>query len=143
MALFARCIPSFSSSFEQDTALLAPVWRRWRETSRHGCEAPFFHVGFYENESHLSKIDMDGAWSIGADRWKEILCFKSMGDVFKFLAVTCEKDRSTSRSVSNTDNVTLYVLRTVASWRKRLIETTVTGRNVGNGRFVVPWESSI
>jgi hypothetical protein len=76
---------------------------------------------------------MDCTWSIGADRRKEILCFKSMGDVVKLLAVSCEKNCSASWSISNTDNVTLYILRTVASWGERLVETPVTRRNVGNG----------
>jgi hypothetical protein len=69
---------------------------------------------------------MDSAGAIGTDGGKEVLRFQSMSDVIKFLAVTCEEDRPTSRSVSNTDNVTLYVLRAVGSWSERLIEASMT-----------------
>jgi hypothetical protein len=139
MTLLARCVPAFPAGLEQDTALLASVWRRWRKTPRHGCEAPFFHVCFYENESHLSKIDMDCARSVGTDGWKEVLRFKSMGDVIELFAIAGEKYGAAPRPVSNTDNITLDILRTVGSWGEWLIETTVARRNVGNGRFVVSW----
>jgi hypothetical protein len=69
---------------------------------------------------------MDCARSIGTDCRKEVLCFKSMCDIIKLLAVACEKYRSASRSISNTNNVALYILRTVSGWSERLIETTVT-----------------
>jgi uncharacterized protein (UPF0262 family) len=69
---------------------------------------------------------MDCAWAIGTDCGKEILCFKSMRDIIKLLAVACEKYRSTSRSISNSDNVALYILRPVSGWSERLIEATVT-----------------
>ena len=127
MALLPGYVSPLSSSLEQDTALLASIRRRRRETARHGCEAPFLHIRFDENETHLSEVDMDCAGSIGTDCGKEILCFKSMGDVVELLAVACEEDRSTSRSVSNTDNVTLYILRAVTGWSEGLVEPTVTG----------------
>jgi hypothetical protein len=69
---------------------------------------------------------MDSAGTIGTDGGKEVLRFQSMSDVIKFLAVACEEDCPASRSVSNTDNVTLYVLMTVESWSERLIEASMT-----------------
>jgi hypothetical protein len=133
MALLARWVPAFPSSFEQDTALLASVWRRWRKTPRHGRKAPLFHVCFYENESHLSKIDVDCARSVGTDCWKEVLRFKAMGDVIELFAIAGEKYRAASRPVSNTDYITLYKLRAVGCWGEGLVETTVARRDVGNG----------
>jgi hypothetical protein len=69
---------------------------------------------------------MDSARPVGTDCGKEVLCFQSMSDVIELLAVACEEDCPTSRSVSNTDNITLYVLRTVGGWRERLIEASMT-----------------
>jgi hypothetical protein len=137
MTLLVRGVPAFPSSFEQDAALLASVWRGRCKTPRHGCEAPFFHVCFYENESHLSKIDVDCARPVGTDCWKEVLRFQSMGDIIELFAVAGEKYRATSRPVSNADNITLYILWAVGSWGERLIEATVTRRDVCNRCFVI------
>ena len=133
MALLARRVPAFPSGFEQDAALLASVWRRWRKTSRHGRKAPLFHICFYENEPHLSKIDVDCAGSVGTDGWKEVLRFKAMGDVIELFAIACKKYRAAARPISNTDYITLYILRPVGCWGEGLVETTVARRDVGNG----------
>lgn len=66
-----------------------------------------------------------------------------MGDVLELLAIACEKNRPTSRSIPNTDNVALYILWTVSGWSERLVESTMTRRNIGDGRFVVAYTESV
>ena len=137
MALFARGVPSLSSSLEKNTALLTSVRRRRRKASRHGCEAPLLHIRFDENKSHLSKVHVDCTGSIGAHCRKEILCFESMGDIVQLLTVASEEDCSASRSVSDTNDIALYILGAVEGWGERLIKTAVTRGYIGNGRLVV------
>ena len=132
MALLTRGVTSLSASLEQYAALLASVWWRRRKASGHGCEAPLLHVCFDENKSHLSEVDVDSAWSIGADCGEEILCFQSMGNVVQLFAIAREKYRPTPGSVADANNVTLNILRTVDGWNERLVESAVPRRNVGD-----------
>jgi hypothetical protein len=70
---------------------------------------------------------MDCAGPIGPDGGKEVLRFQSMSDVIEFLAVARKEDCPTSRSVSDPNNITLYVLRTVGGGSERLVEAPMTG----------------
>ena len=132
MALLTRGVSSLSASLEQYTALLASVRRRGGQASGHGCEAPFLYVCFDENKSHLSEVDVNCAWSIGAYCWEEILCFQSMGNVVQLFAVAREKYRPTPGSVADANNVALDVLGTIDGWNERLVKSAVSRRNIGD-----------
>ena len=64
---------SFSACFKEYTALFTSVWRWRRQTPSHRCQPPFFYVRFYEDKPALAEIDMNGAGTVGTDRWEEVL----------------------------------------------------------------------
>lgn len=107
--LILRLANTLTTCFQQYAALLTAI-RRWgRQASCHGSKAPFLHVGLDENEAHLPEIDMNSAWSVGAHGWEEVLCFQIACNLFEFLAVACEEYATSTRTVADTDYVTLYI----------------------------------
>ena len=61
------------AGFEENAALLGTIWR-WRcERAGHGSKTPLLNVGFDKNKASLTKVDMDDAGSVGADRGEEVL----------------------------------------------------------------------
>lgn len=87
--------------------MLAPIRWRWSKTARHWCQSPFLNIRLDKDEAGLPKVDVYGAWSVGTDCGEEILRFKTMCDVFKFLAVAGEEDGAGSWAIAATDYVAL------------------------------------
>lgn len=127
---------AFSSPFQENTTLLTSVrWRR-RQRARHGRQSPFLHVCLDEDEPHLPKVHVHLARAISSDRREEVLGFQAVCDVLELLAVASEENRSRSRSVANTNDITLDVRRAVRVCGERLVEPTRAGGCVRNGSLV-------
>jgi hypothetical protein len=74
----------------------------------------------------LSKVDVYGAGSVGADSREEIVGFEAMGNVFKFLAVTSEEDGTSTRTITDANYITLYICRSVGCRVEGLVESAVS-----------------
>ena len=59
--------------FEKNAALFRAIWRGWCERSGHGSKTPFLNVGFDKDKAGLTKVDVDDAGSVRADRREEVL----------------------------------------------------------------------
>ena len=111
---------------QENTALLAAVWR-WRcEAAGHRRKAPLFDVCFYKDKSTLPKVDVYRTRPVSADRWEEILGLKAMRHIIQFLAVAREEYCSCARPITDANNVTLYILGSVWGWGERLVIPSVT-----------------
>lgn len=64
---------TFSTTFEEDAALFAAVWRWWCKAASHRGKTPFLDIGFDEDKAHLAKVDLDVARAIGSDGREEVL----------------------------------------------------------------------
>jgi hypothetical protein len=82
---------------------------------------------------------MNCAWTVGADRWKQVLRPVVMGDVFKLLAIASEENCPRTGSVANADDIALEKWRAVGCRRERLVVSAMTSRLVGNRGFVEAW----
>src|SRR5579862_2739522 len=91
---------TFPSGFKQNAALFAAEWRWRSEASRHWSQAPLLHVCFDEDESHLPKVDMYRAGPICSNSWKQVLRFKVVGNVVKFLPISSKEDGSSPWPIS-------------------------------------------
>lgn len=114
----------FSTAIQQDGALLAAIWGWRSQTARHGCQTPLLHVGLNKNETHLTEIDVHLARPVSANSGEEILRFKTMCYVVQFFSIAREEDGACSGPISDADDITLYVCRTVCCGRERLIVST-------------------
>ena len=115
---------AFSTAIQQDRTLLAAIWGRRRQTACHGCQSPLFHIGFDEDEAHLSKIDMYLTGPVGANSGKEILRFETVCYIIQLLSIACKENGACSRSIADANYVTLYICRTVGCRCKRLVVPT-------------------
>lgn len=125
-----------AAGLEQYAALLAAVRRRWRQATRHGSQPPFFYVCLDEDEAALAEIDVHGARPIGAHCWEEVLRFQAMNYVVKLFAIASEEDAACAWAISNTNHVALDKFWAVVGALKRLVISTLAGRNVGKRTFV-------
>ena len=137
-ALIRRCaLPrSFSSCFQQNTALLTAVRRWWSQAASHRRKAPFLDISFNKNKTALAKIDMYGARTVGTDGWKEVLCLEPMSNVVKFLAIAGEEYTAGSGTVADPNHIALHEVGTIIGWVEGLIIPAMTSRYVGYGAFV-------
>jgi hypothetical protein len=87
--------------------LLATIRWGWGEAASHGGQAPFLDVALDEDESHLAKVYMDGARSVGTYGREEVLRTIIMSHVLEFLAVASKEDGAGSGSISNTYHIAL------------------------------------
>lgn len=124
------------ATFEEDTALLAAVWRRWCKTTGHRRKSPLLDVRFNEDEAHLTKIDLDVARSIRADCWEEVLTLETVCDIFQLLSIACEEDRAGPWSVAYTYNISLLIYGRILRPFKRLVVSSLSGRRVRDREFV-------
>jgi hypothetical protein len=78
----AHTLPyTLATTFQKDGALFAAI-RRWRcEAARHWCKTPLLHIRFNENKSHLTKVDVHLARSVGANRREEVLRLQAVCDI--------------------------------------------------------------
>ena len=125
-----------SSRFEQDAALFAPVGGWGGKRARHGSQAPFFHVGFDEDEAGLAEVDVDGAGAVGAHGGEEVLVFKAVRDVVEFFAVACEEDGAGAGPIADAYYVALDVGRAVGGGGEGLVVPAGAGGGVGEGGAV-------
>jgi hypothetical protein len=123
---------TLAARVQENRSLFAAVWWRRSQTASLRGQAPLLYVGLNEDKSHLPKVDMDLAWTLGADRRKEVLCFETVCDIIKFLAVAGEEDRPSARPVSDTDNVALNICGSVSGRCEGLVVASVAVRSVGN-----------
>lgn len=66
-------IDVLSAGFEKNAALLRAI-RGWRgETASDGREAPFLDVGLDEDETRLTKVNVDGGWAVCTNCREEVL----------------------------------------------------------------------
>jgi hypothetical protein len=116
---------AFAARVQKDRSLFATVRGRRSQAASLRSKTPFLYVGLNENESHLSKINVDLARSLCADCREEVLSLESVCNVVKLLAITCEKDCSCARPVPNSDNVSLNVSWSVSGRCEGLVVTSV------------------
>lgn len=76
---------------KQDAAGLGAIgwWRSQR--SGHGCQAPFFYVGFDEDKASLSKVDVYGCGAVGAYGGEKVWILDAVYDVVQFLAIASKE----------------------------------------------------
>jgi hypothetical protein len=117
--------------------LFAAIRRRRRKTTSHGGKTPFLDIGFDEDESRLSKINVYCAGAIGTDCWEEVLRFQAVGYIFELLAIAREENSTCAWAVSYTDNITLNVCRCVVRGSKWLVVSSMATGCVCN-RILVP-----
>ena len=123
---------SFASRIQKNRSLFAAVrWGRSQATCLWG-KTPFLYVGFNEDESHLSEVDMYLTRSLSANRGKEVLSLESMRNIVEFLAVTGEEDCSCARSVTNSNNIALDVGRSVSRGCEGLVVAPIAVGSVRN-----------
>lgn len=115
------CVTPISSSLEQDTILLTAIWRWWRQTSCYWCQAPFFDVCLDEHKSTLAEIYVDVAGAVGTNRRKEVLRFQTMYNIIQLFTVSRKKYRPRSRSIANSDYITLNIFGPVSGGGERLV----------------------
>lgn len=128
---------AFTARVQENRALFAPVWRWWSQAASLWGESPFLYVGFNENESHLSKVDMHLTRSLGADRGEEVLSLESVCNVVKFLAIASEENRSSARSVTNSNDVSLNICGPVSGRCEGLVVASITVGSVRDRGLVV------
>lgn len=123
-------ITVFPASLQQDAACFGTV--RWWGGQRpsHGCETPFLHISFDENESSLAEVDVDSCGSVGADSGEEILVLHPVAHIVQFLAVTSEEDAPCSGTVPATNDIALNNRGPVGCVVERLIETPEAVREI-------------
>jgi hypothetical protein len=64
---------ALTARLEEDAALLTAIgWGRGQAAGHRG-QTPFLDVAFDEDESHLTKVDVNGTGSVGANRGEEVL----------------------------------------------------------------------
>lgn len=134
---------TFAARIEEDATLFAAIRRRRREAASHRRKTPFFYVSFDEDEARLSKVNMDSAGSVGTNGGKEVVGFQPVGYILELFAVACEEDGSCSRSISNADNVALYIGWSVGGSIERLIISSMATRRVCNGILMPPYQKSL
>ncbi len=106
---------------QQDSVGFDAVWWRWCQGPGHGSQPPLLHVGLDEDESGLTKVDVDDARPVRAEGWEEVLRLQAVDHVLQSLAVPREEYCPRPRSVANTNNVALDNLRTVRGCVERLV----------------------
>lgn len=102
---------------------------RWGrgETAGHRRQTPFLYVRLNEDKTALPEVDMNRAGAVRADCRKEILGLEAMGYVVELFAVAGEEDCARTRSVPDTYDISLYVLRTVICRSKGLVVAALAG----------------
>lgn len=116
--------PILGAGLEENTALLGTIWR-WRcERASHRSETPLLDIGFDEDKASLTKVDMDDAGSVRADRGEEVLRLQAVYYILQLLSVSGEENRATSRAVADANNIALNNLRAVGSSIERLVVAT-------------------
>lgn len=78
--------------------------------------------------------------SVCAYRREEVLRLEAVCDVVEFLAVAGEEDGSGSRSVSNANDVSLDIGRSVGRRLEGLVVAAVSIGHVRYRRLVVAWD---
>ncbi len=79
---------------------------------------------------------MNLAGSVGTNSGEEILRFQAVCYVFQLLAISSKEDGSGSRSVSDSDYVSLQELRAVVGSVERLVVPPLAVRHIGDRLFV-------
>ena len=116
--------PILGAGLEENAALLRTIWR-WRcERPSHGSETPLFNIGFDEDKASLTKVDMNNAGSVRADRGEEVLRLQAVYHILQLLSVSSKENRATSGAVTDTNNIALNDLRTVRSSVEGLVVAT-------------------
>lgn len=64
---------TFAATLEQDATSFAAIRRRRRKTAGHGSQPPFLNICLDEDETKLTKVDVDAARTIGTDSWEEVV----------------------------------------------------------------------
>lgn len=105
----SRCayIAVLVASLEEDAALLRTIRRWWRKRACDGSKTPLLDVGFNEDETSLSEVDMHNSWTDGADGREEVGRLQTVDNLLKFLTVAGEEDGASTRAVAYADNVAL------------------------------------
>jgi hypothetical protein len=116
---------ALASRVQKNRSLLTAIWRRGSQAASLRGKAPFLHIGLDEDESHLSKVDMNLARSLSADRGEEVLRFETVCDIVQFLAVTGEEDGTSARPVPDSYNITLDICGTVSGRCEGLVVASV------------------
>lgn len=116
--------------------MLATVGRWRRKTAGHGRQSPLLDVCFDEDKAHLAKVDLDVARPICSHSREEVLCLEAMRDIVELLSVASEKDSAGARPVAYTNDVALFVVRSVVGARERLVVPSLAARCVCNGPFM-------
>lgn len=130
-----------STRLQQNAALFTPVgWRRRKATGHRG-KTPFLNIRLDEHETHLAKVDVDGARTIGANCGKEILCFEVVGHLFQLLSISREEYASRPRPVSNANNIALHIFRTVWDSIEWLIVSPMSAGQICQRRFVEAFQN--
>lgn len=122
----------FSASLQQDAAGFGTIWGWGCQRPSHGCETPFLHISFDENESSLAEVDVDSRGSVGADSGEEILVLQSMAYIIQLLAVPSEENATCSGTVPAAYDIALDNLWPVRCMVERLVETPEAIREVGS-----------
>lgn len=116
---------AFATGVQENRALFAPVGR-WRcQAASLRSKTPLLHVGFNENESHLSEIDMHLARSLSTDGREEVLSLEAMCNIVKFLAVAGEENGSGAGPVANSNDVSLDICWSISGGCERLVVASV------------------
>lgn len=137
------CGAAVGARFQQNTTLLRSVRRRRREASGSGSQTPFLDIGLDEDETGLTKVDVDHGRTVGANSGEEVLRLETVDHLLELLAVASKEDGTGSRAVANTDNIALHQLGAVGSRAKGLVVATGSGRLVPNRELVVSWETRV
>lgn len=127
---------AISPRLEEDAALFATIRWWWRQTARHGGQAPFLDIRLDEDEAALTEVDVHGARAVGADGGEEVLGLKAVGDVVEFFAVAREEDAAGSRTVADSDDVALDEVGAVGGGGEGLVVAALASGGVGYGGFV-------
>lgn len=127
---------AFPSAFQKNAALFAAVgWRRSQRASLR-CESPLLHVRLDEHEAHLTEVDVNVGWTIGADRREEVLTLEPVCHVLKSFAVASEENCAGPWAVSYAYHISLHEGRRVIGTVEGLVVSSLASRSVCNRIFV-------
>jgi hypothetical protein len=82
---------------------------------------------------------MDRTWTVGANCGKEVLTFQVVCKFVETFAISSEEDSASSGLVADANDVSLDISWTIWRRGKRLVESSMSGRDIRNRRLVIAW----
>lgn len=109
------------TGLQKNAALFRTVWGRGSQAAGDRGQTPFLDICLNEDETRLTKVDMNCRGPVGSDGREEILRLQAMNHLLKLLAVSCEEDDTCSRSVANANDIASDNLRAIRGSTEWLI----------------------